>query len=101
VWLNYIDAPELAQPFGPEAKAALAVIIETQAIRIVPLGIDQFGRKLAEVWVGEQLVNEALVGVGSAWAFRPSAQNTRYQALQTSAQEAKLGLWANASPTPP
>jgi micrococcal nuclease len=101
VRLNYIDAPELSQPYGPEAKAVLAGLIETGAIRIVPLGIDQFGRKLAEVWLGEQLVNEAMVRAGSAWAFRPNELNTRYQALQATAQAAKLGLWANASPMPP
>jgi endonuclease YncB( thermonuclease family) len=66
VRLNDIDAPELSQAYGQEAKAALAAIIESQPIRIVPAGIDQFGRTLAQVWVGEQLVNKALVQAGHA-----------------------------------
>jgi endonuclease YncB( thermonuclease family) len=101
VRLQHIDAPELAQPYGPEAKAALASLIETQAIRIVPYGIDQFGRKLAEVWVGDELINAALVRSGSAWAFRPSARNADYQALQQGAKQAGLGLWGEANAMPP
>jgi micrococcal nuclease len=99
--LKNIDAPELTQAYGPEAKAALAAIIETQAIRLVPQGVDQFGRTLVEVWVGEELVNKQLVKAGSAWAFRPLLQDQSYLALQSSAQAARLGLWAGESPLPP
>jgi endonuclease YncB( thermonuclease family) len=99
--LKNIDAPELTQAYGPEAKAALAAIIETQAIRIVPQGVDQFGRTLAEVYVGQELVNKELVKAGNAWAFRPLLQDQSYLPLQSAAQAARLGLWAGQSPLPP
>jgi micrococcal nuclease len=101
VRLNNIDAPELSQAYGPEAKAALAAIIEVQPIRIVPFGVDQSGRKLAQVWVGGQLVNKALVQAGSAWAFTPMLQDPSYVPLQLSAKAAKIGLWAGPNPVPP
>lgn len=101
VRLNNIDAPELSQDYGPEAKAALAAIIEVQPIRIVPFGVDQYGRKLAQVWVGEQLINKALVQAGSAWAFSPVLQDPSYIPLQSSAKAAKIGLWAGPNPVAP
>src|SRR5215210_1650126 len=59
-----VDSPESRQqPFGEKARAAL--------LKLLPLGstarldrdvtpIDQYGRTLAYVWIGQTLVNEAM-----------------------------------------
>jgi endonuclease YncB( thermonuclease family) len=99
--LKNIDAPELSQDYGQQAKAALASMIESQPIRIVPFGIDQYGRKLADVYVGDRLVNKALVQAGHAWAFSAMGQDPSYVALQAQAAASNLGLWALANPLPP
>ncbi len=44
VRLRDIDAPEICQPWGPEAKAALSELALNKLATLTPSGRDGFGR---------------------------------------------------------
>lgn len=56
VRLSGVNAPELAEPGGWEAKRALASIIRGERVRIETVG-SSYGRRVAKVWVGHRSVN--------------------------------------------
>ena len=69
VRLAQIDAPERGQPWGRRAREALARLAARRAARLVVVDRDSYGRVVADVYVGELFVNEALVRDGDAWAY--------------------------------
>jgi endonuclease YncB( thermonuclease family) len=102
-----INAPELAECWGPEARSDLAQV-EGKTVR---LGSDaeprdQYGRLLAYVWDGDVLVNAELVANGSAIAsaFGANSSLTRQiEANEDTAKDARVGMWgpdACGDPTP-
>ena len=95
-----IDSPEPEQrPFGTRARQEL--------IRLVPLGssvrlehdvtfTDRYGRRLAYVWRGPTLVNEAMVHGGWAVLFTvpPNVKyGERFSRAQNEARTRGAGLW--------
>jgi micrococcal nuclease len=95
-----VDSPESQQrPYGERARKALLQLLRpAAAVRlesdVVPT--DRYGRRLAYVWVGPTLVNEAMVRDG--WAVLYTVPpNVKYVARLTRAQnEARAlgaGLW--------
>lgn len=47
-----IDAPELGQPEGQLAKAALASVLTHRQVELTPVGLDKYGRLVAHVNAG-------------------------------------------------
>lgn len=78
--ISNIDAPELCQPWGEEAKAALQALVLNQTVTARTAGRDRQGRTLARVRVGERDVGERLVSDGHAWSAR--ARSGRGPALK-------------------
>ena len=96
-----VDSPESQQrPYGERARNALLQLLRpAAAVRlesdVVPT--DRYGRRLAYVWVGPTLVNEAMVLGG--WAVLYTVPpNVKYAERLTRAQnEARArgaGLWS-------
>ena len=93
--LAEIDAPELDQPGGAEARAFVRGLLdEGESVLVLPRGKDRYGRMLADVWYdgGEHLNNE-IVRAGWAWAYAPDT-NDRLRKHEAGAREAGRGLWA-------
>ena len=65
-----IDAPEICQPWGPEARDALRERVNGQVVSVHPVGRDGFGRLLARVQVAGQDLGRQLVVDGHAWSQR-------------------------------
>jgi micrococcal nuclease len=97
-----VDTPELGQgESGRQARAALG--------RLAPPGTsvrlerdvathDRYGRDLAHVWNGAQLVNEALVLEGWALLYTvpPNVKYAeRLERAQKKARAARVGLWGS------
>ena len=64
-----IDAPELGEAGGPEAKAALASLIDGRTVRLSfpsPRKRDGFGRLLCDVHLDGLTVTDELVKLGHA-----------------------------------
>ncbi|HWA55820.1 MAG TPA: thermonuclease family protein [Gemmatimonadales bacterium] len=102
VRLLAIDSPEEGQgPVYQEARRGLQRYLVPQ--RTVELEADvrptdQYGRTLAYVWVGDTLVNEAMVRDGWAvlYTVPPNVRFVeRIRAAERDAREARRGLWAN------
>lgn len=100
--LNAVDAPEIGQPYGADAKRFTSVHVLRKRVRIDALGKDRYGRTIANVFVGKLCVNTAIVKDGFAWWFRRfSPHNDELRDLEEEARKAKRGLWAQTDPVPP
>ncbi len=96
VHVNGVDAPELRQPWGKQARAALEQMVIGQQVDLLPVGPDRGSRLTAVVFVGESEVGAALVSAGNAWAdrhaLRPS--DAGLCEVEQTAREGRLGLWS-------
>jgi endonuclease YncB( thermonuclease family) len=106
--LQGIDAPELAQPFGPESRAALASLLLAKVVRVAYAGSDEYGRLLGAVFTADCThANLRQVAVGMAWfypAFQcelPVSLRDAFTHAQQQARAAHAGLWSQRSPQPP
>ena len=96
-----IDAPEKLQSYGPASRDALAALVLRQTVRVIPKAVDEYGRVVAIIELGHMNVNEEQLRRGMAWEYSHYHADKSLIALQTEAQRARRGLWAEASPTPP
>jgi micrococcal nuclease len=93
-----IDAPEYGQPFGDAARRALAGKLAGGVVRVEGDAIDQHGRLLGTLWVGERNLNQELVAEGLAWAFAGFAPDEDLLAAEEAARAARRGLWSSSDP---
>lgn len=104
-----IDTPETVAPeqpvecFGRQASAYVTSRLEggTVDLEFDIEQIDRFGRTLAYVWIGDELINETLVRQGYAvvTTFPPDVRYVdRFTAAQREARTEGAGLWG-ACPT--
>jgi len=97
VRLHGIDAPEICQPWGPQARAALAEQVQGHTLRLVVQGRDEHGRTLGKLLRGELDIGERLVRDGHAWSYRYKHDRGPYVAQERMAQALKRGLHADGS----
>jgi len=98
-----IDAPELDQPFGKEARRFTEKMALGFTVRVDVRMTDRFGRRIGTVIIEDgRILNEELVHAGLAWYYRASPyQNPRMQKLEQGAYASRLGLWLQDKPLPP
>ena len=96
--LRGIDAPEICQPGGAEARRALRQLAQGQQVQVRVLARDQYGRSVADVWRADDGVNLAarLVEDGWAWSGTSRRRPGRYAAQQKAAQTARRGVFASS-----
>ena len=91
-----IDAPEICQEGGREARAFLTELVAGGAVQLrVPRGSagrDEYGRTLARLRVGEVDVNRRLVEEGHAWSQRYKWDRGPYIAAERTARALRRGL---------
>ena len=90
-----MDAPELAQPYGKAAKAALAELILHKEVHVLPAGVDKYGRELAQLRYdtsfGQLDVAETMISNGHAFSWG----GAHYKAQEYAAAH-RLGGWSDA-----
>lgn len=101
VRLVEIDAPELAQPFGAESRAALAALCEGREARIAEQGLDKYGRTLGRVSCAGIDANAEQVKRGWAWFYTKYGTDAAIRFLEVQARAARIGLWRDAQPVAP
>jgi micrococcal nuclease len=101
VRLNGIDAPEIGQAFGRNAKEELSEQVFGKTVRVVVAGTDRYGRTVGDVYVREKWVNLEMVAYGMAWHYKQYSKSPELAKAQESAKAKKLGLWADKNPVPP
>ena len=102
-----VDTPETVKPrcpverWGPEAAAFTREFVARGEVRLERDGTsrDKYGRLLAYVWVGDQMLNEELIRAGLARAELQynysAAMKARFLRAQAEAHAARRGIWSD------
>jgi micrococcal nuclease len=106
-----IDAPELSQPGGIEARDYLKKLLDDGGgkVKLDIVDTDRYGRKVAEVWAngsnGEQLLNAVMVVNGMAYHYQQysGSCSNRSSLISTEkyARDTRLGVWSTEGAIPP
>ena len=97
-----VDAPELKQTHGTASRDALARLLTSGPVQLVPRGFDRYKRALAEVTVNGSDVGTQLVRNGDAWHYQKYAPKRDDLAkAQAEAKANKAGLWSDPAPVAP
>jgi micrococcal nuclease len=70
VRLRDIDAPEVCQPWGEEAKRALAELALNKVVTLQVSARDSYGRSIGTLLIDDLNVSRYLVENGHAWSVR-------------------------------
>ena len=100
-----VDTPESVDPrrevecFGREAAAAARALLEGHEVRMAidVEEVDEFGRLLRYVYLGDELANARLVvnGYAHAYTYPPNIRHAElFVALQREARSNDRGLWS-------
>ena len=92
VRIEGIDAPEICQPHGAEARQAMSEMVLQQPVKLVAKAHDEHGRMLARVLKGELDVGDRLVRDGHAWSHRYKWDKGPYVAEERMARTLGRGL---------
>lgn len=101
--LQGIDCPELAQPYGEDAKLLTSNYINKKVL-IIKQGKDQYNRILANTYFKEKWINAELIKNGLAWYNQEHQSKTNSDQLsnyENIAKKRKLGLWKDKNPISP
>ncbi len=90
--LQDIDAPEICQPWGPEAKRALQDLVLNKSVSVRVSGRDTHGRTLGTVYLDTLNVNKTLVQEGHAWSNRFKFDRGPYVADERMAKALSRGF---------
>jgi endonuclease YncB( thermonuclease family) len=112
VRLHAIDAPELAQPYGPAARDALSRQLDGALLALDCYKRDARRRAVCRVGrlIGDgrsQDVELAMLAGGHAWHYaafsseQRAAERDAYAAAQARARADGAGLWQRSDPMPP
>jgi len=102
-----IDAPELAQAFGPQSGIELTSRVLNKDVIIQFQKQDRYGRLVGKVLLDGQDICLEQIEKGLAWHYahyeaeQEAADRLTYADAETAARTKKLGLWVDPSPEPP
>jgi endonuclease YncB( thermonuclease family) len=100
--LHGVDAPELDQPNGAQARLLINSLVDGQRVEVKPTGDLSYGRTAADIMLPSgRDVGTTLVASGAAWVEQRWNHDPAAYAAQGNAQRAHLGLWADAAAVPP
>lgn len=99
--LGGLDAPEKKQPFGTQAKKALADKIFGEDVKIVWKKRDLYNRIVGDIYLDDRWINKEMIQEGWAWHYRQYSKDPDLAKAEQDARNAKRGLWIDANPIPP
>ncbi len=99
--LANIDAPELAQEHGQQARAALVAICAGQWAEASVVTRDRYRRIVATVRCGQVDAGRTMVAAGYAWVYTRYNKDVTLPASEDRARAQRHGLWAGQAPVPP
>lgn len=95
VRLKDIDAPEICQPGGADARDYLQEVVQDKLVKLETGATDTYGRTLAVLTVDEMNMNQRLVAEGHAWSIRTKWNQGPFVAQEKMATALKRGVHAN------
>ncbi len=99
--LDGIDAPELSQAQGGQAKATLSGLVMGREVIVDDKGRDRYERTLGVVTVDGKNVNLEMVRLGYAWHYVKYSSDRALAEAEEEARAAKRGLWKDRLPVAP
>lgn len=103
VRLYGIDAPELAQPCGPESRDQLAALVRRGGIRLEEVATDRYGRTVGLLYPTSrrrECVNVAMVRSGLAWWYRRyGSRELGFPQAEAEAKTRRRGVWQDGDRT--
>lgn len=101
VQLRGVDAPELDQPFGTEARTMVSALVIGRHVDLRPAD-HSHDRLVADIVLRDgRSVAAILVAEGAVWVDPHHNTDPAAPARQAVAQQARRGLWRDASAVPP
>ncbi|MGI6278813.1 MAG: thermonuclease family protein [Patescibacteria group bacterium] len=98
--LAFLNAPELEFCYGQESKEGLESLIQGKNVKIEKITKDTYGRTIALVYQGDQLINQTILENG--WGkydsertnekLKPIIENLK--AANQHAKENQVGIWS-------
>jgi endonuclease YncB( thermonuclease family) len=101
VRLRDIDAPEICQPWGLDARKALAELVQDKVVTLQGGGRDGYGRTIGAVLVDELSVGPWMVENGHAWSVRSRWDQGPLVKQEKVARALARGLHAQAGAVQP
>lgn len=107
VRLAGIDAPEKKQAFGQRSKQSLSDLAYMQKATVHFDKKDRYGREVGKILVNGSDLNLEQIKRGMAWVYRQYQRELSkedrmlYDHAEGAAKLSRLGLWADAAPSPP
>ena len=102
IHLKDIECPELQQPYGKQAKHAMAAYVGNRDVVVRGLTRDKQGLVSAEILLHDgRNVGRELLKEGLAWWQRSASSNASLEVIEQLARAAGKGLWADPNPVPP
>lgn len=93
--LRGVDAPELKYCDGLEAKNELVKLVKNKRVKLTEQIIDQWGKPMTLVYLGDKLINEEILKVGLARLHSDNTtQRQRLKNAYENAQNLKLGIFS-------
>ena len=100
--IDGIDAPEICQPGGVEARDAMIRQAQRKSVEVDDRGQDVYGRQVGRLSVDGVDLGAEMVRSGMAWAYRFQTGKGPYAGLQRQAEKQKKGVFASEDePMPP
>ena len=98
-----IDAPEVCQPLGPQARDALRRLALNQPVQVTVRARDRYGRALATVHRTQDGLDlsQAMAAGGWAWVDRYRGWHKPYQEDEDAARAAGRGVFAQVGAESP
>lgn len=97
-----IDAPELKQRYGKEAKKYLEELILGKRVELKVLYEDRYKRKIARVYYDDKEINLEMLRSGNAWFYEYHAKKEKeYRRAYEKARRERIGLWRDKNPQNP
>jgi len=89
-----IDAPEICQVGGAQARDAMIRLALRKHVQVQALGQDSYGRQIGRLSLDGVDLGAEMVRSGMAWAYRFRTGTGPYASAQRLAQQQKLGVFA-------
>ncbi len=96
-----LDSPEICQAWGQQARDALKAKLLKQTVTIDTKARDEYARVVGRIELNGDDVGAWLVKNGHAWSYAYQRRPAPYAKELAAAQNARLGLWAQAVPMEP
>jgi micrococcal nuclease len=105
VWLTGIDAPQLEQLYGKEARRNLTSLVQDEYVDLDSMQSARYGRITARILKDDRDINLQQIKDGYAWFYRedtdlPEELKRIYSEAEFQARKDNLGLWESKAVAP-